>query len=61
MPEKLLTSKEIQTRLGISKSSFWRFVKCGKLPPPLRLGPQTRRWRADAVDAAIDRLTAPPN
>lgn len=41
--------------LGISRATFWRRVKDGTLPKPIRLGGSTR-WRRDALLAALDRL-----
>lgn len=37
--------------LPISPSTFWRLVRAGKFPKPVKLGPNTTAWLADEVHA----------
>jgi predicted DNA-binding transcriptional regulator AlpA len=39
----------------ISRASLLRYVRRGLLPPPIRLG-RTARWRAQDIEAAVQRL-----
>ena len=43
--------------LGISRATFWRRVKDGTFPAPVKIGGATR-WRRSDLLAAIDRLSA---
>lgn len=39
---------------SVSRCTIWRWVKIGKLPPPMKLGENTTRWDFDkAVDAVM--------
>lgn len=40
--------------LPISPSTFWRLVRNGKFPQPVKLGPNTTAWRASDVMAWVD-------
>lgn len=42
--------------LGISRATFWRRVKDGTFPAPVKIGGATRWRRADLL-AAVDRLS----
>lgn len=44
--------------LPISKSSWWAGVKCGRYPPPVKLGPRITCWEAARVRALFDGLPA---
>ena len=55
---KLLTAIEVATLLRISRVHVWRRVKAGNLPAPIYLAPRAPRWRADEIDAAIERASA---
>ena len=51
--EALLSAKELSILSGRSRASIWRDVKVGRLPKPIAIGPQTRRWRIDDVRAYL--------
>ncbi len=55
--KRVLSRREAATYCGVSDSSFDRAVKRGDLPAPIRVG-RRRLWKAEAIDAALDRLTA---
>lgn len=42
--DRLVSSKEVQHRWGVSKSQLRRMILAEVLPPPLVLGPGTLRW-----------------
>ena len=56
MPDKplLISDKTGAALLDLSRSSWWRRVNDGTVPPPIRIGGATR-WRLDEVLAAIER------
>jgi len=53
----LVTAKEAAELLSIGKSTLWREVKVGNLPPPVKIGSVTR-WR---VSDLRDRVAHPAN
>jgi excisionase family DNA binding protein len=54
---RVLSRREAAKYCGVSESSFDRAVKRGDLPAPIRVGRRTL-WRAEWLDAALDRLAA---
>lgn len=38
-------------RYPVGPGTIWRWVAQGKFPAPVKLGPQTTAWPADALDA----------
>jgi predicted DNA-binding transcriptional regulator AlpA len=36
-----------------SRASIWRDVQAGRLPKPVAIGPQARRWRVEDVRAYL--------
>ena len=55
-PLSLLTDRELAKVLGTSRSSIWRYVSMGLLPPPIKIGGSSR-WRSDEVRAQIEAAT----
>lgn len=41
---------------GIHKATLRRGIADGRFPPPVKLGPQIRRWRKPKLRAAVERL-----
>lgn len=56
----LIDIDEARKRAGgsrpIGRSTFYERIKQGKFPQPVKLGPRISRWRADELDAALDRM-----
>jgi predicted DNA-binding transcriptional regulator AlpA len=42
----------------IHPSTLWRGVASGHFSPPIKLGPQIRRWRRRDLQADVDRAAA---
>jgi predicted DNA-binding transcriptional regulator AlpA len=40
----------------IHPSTLWRFVKSGRISRPIRLGPQSVRWRRSELERDIERM-----
>ncbi len=39
--------------IPISKSTWWNWVKAGRAPKPIKLGPRTTAWRAEDIRSLI--------
>lgn len=53
-PDPLLTAAQGAAETGRALSTFWRDVKRGTLPAPLRINPRQPRWRQSVLRAAVD-------
>ena len=50
---------QLKTRLNVSGSSIWAWVKQGKFPKPVKLAENTTAWNAADVEAwAQSRIAA---
>ena len=47
---------QILTLIPVGKSSWWRGVKTGRYPKPVKLAPRTTAWRAEDITALMARL-----
>ena len=47
--------------IPISKSSWWKGVKEGKYPKPVKLSERTSAWRQSDIDTLCDHLVAKSN
>lgn len=54
--DELDSRADLCRRLGISRSTSYRYERTGYLPRPIRLGPGVLRWRRADIDALIARL-----
>ena len=41
---------QLKSRLGVSGSSIWLWVKKGTFPAPIKLAENTTAWRVDDID-----------
>ncbi|MBK7939347.1 MAG: hypothetical protein IPJ82_20690 [Lewinellaceae bacterium] len=58
---KFITKEELYTRLGLSKSTFYRLVKKrGIVLPPGLLSPEDQDWLCKAIGAGTSNHTPPP-
>jgi len=39
-----------------SPATVWRASRDGRLPAPVKIGPNSTRWREDEVTAALEKL-----
>ena len=49
-----MTPKEVQEFVGVSRPYIYKLMKEKDFPKPLRVGPQTRRWRTTEVIAWME-------
>lgn len=52
-PSRLLRLSEVRARIPICKSTLWNWVKQGRFPSPLKIGPNTTVWNENEVDCFI--------
>lgn len=58
MHERLLKVSEVQARLGISRACVYLWIREGRLPAPLKLGPKAARWPESVIDRWIEAAVA---
>lgn len=54
----MMKAKTAASYLDMSEAAFLREVACGRLPEAVMLG-NRHHWRKEALDKAIDTLSAP--
>ena len=61
MAGKLLRSRAVLERTGLSKTTMYRQIEIGDFPRPIQLTENTTAWREHEVDEWIEsRETVPP-
>lgn len=58
MLPQLLSIRDVCAKVGVCRSTVYARMAERKFPTPLKIGVRTVRWRADEIDAFIDRLSA---
>jgi prophage regulatory protein len=53
MAKILLRRKQVQERIGLSRSELYRQIALGRFPRPIPLGERIRAWDADEVEQWI--------
>ncbi len=46
----------IPALIPIGKSTWWQWVRDGKAPAPVKLGPRTTAWKSADISALIESL-----
>ena len=49
-PLRLLRLKEVKMRVGLGRSTIYRWISEGNFPKPVKLGMQSVAWREDDID-----------
>jgi prophage regulatory protein len=49
----VLRQKQVLALLGISSSTLWAWVKAGRMPRPIELGPNSRAWLEHEIDQMV--------
>ncbi len=52
-PEALLRKPEVLKLTGLSNSSFYNFIKAGRLKPGVPIGPRLKGWPASEIQEYI--------
>ncbi len=53
-PTEVLTKKDLCKQLKVSMRTIERWMAEGILPPPLRIGPRSPRWRKAEIEKWMD-------
>ena len=56
--DRLLRLTELTRTLGISRSTVYRYLAAGRLPPPIHLSSRCIAWKASTISAWMDALAA---
>lgn len=51
MHPQVLSVYQVAAMFGVSKATVWRWASSGILPKPIKLGPNTTRWRVSDLKA----------
>lgn len=54
-PGDLLRLPEVLKRVPVARSTLWSWIREGRFPKPIKLGPMTRAWRASDVAAWMEQ------
>lgn len=54
---RLIRLKEVQHRVGLGRSTIYRWMAEGKFPKPVRLGGYAVAWAEDEIDSWITRIS----
>jgi len=53
MAKYLLRRKQVQERVGLSRSELYRLISLQRFPRPVPLGQRVRAWDSDEIEAWI--------
>ncbi|MCY3966450.1 MAG: AlpA family phage regulatory protein [Acidobacteria bacterium] len=53
MEKRLLRRDEVMDLLQISEATLYRWQREGLIPQPVALGPRSKRWPVDEIEAFI--------
>lgn len=56
-PSRLIRIKEVQHRVGLGRSTIYRWVDQDKFPKPVQLGGHLVAWNEAEIDQWIERRT----
>ena len=45
---------QVLTLIPVGKSSWWRGVKAGRYPKPVKIAPRTSAWRAEDIAVLME-------
>ncbi|MEO1247833.1 MAG: AlpA family phage regulatory protein [Pseudomonadota bacterium] len=54
--EGFLRLNQVLERIPVSKRSWYRGIRAGRFPRPIKLGPSTTVWRVEDIRALISKL-----
>ena len=52
--DRLLRLKEVLTLIPVSQSAWWKGIKKGIYPQPVKLSPRVTTWRLSEIRALIE-------
>ncbi|HUB91112.1 MAG TPA: AlpA family phage regulatory protein [Dyella sp.] len=52
------TNPGLPALVPVSASTLWAWVKTGRFPAPVKLGPRTTAWQVEHVRAYLEKVAA---
>ena len=52
--KRLLRLPEVLHRVGVSRTTWWRLIKAGVAPAPVKITPRVAAWPDESIDAFIE-------
>ena len=49
--DRLLTRTEVESRVGLTKTTIYRLMRGGRFPEPLKISTRAVRWSASEIEA----------
>ena len=49
--DQLLTRTEVESRVGLTKTTIYRLMRAGRFPEPLKISTRAVRWSAFEIEA----------
>ena len=49
--DQLLTRTEVESRVGLTKTTIYRLMRAGRFPEPLKISTRAVRWSASEIEA----------
>lgn len=53
--EKMISSKDIMQKLGITRFTLYRWIKNGRFPKPIKPGGGKQMWREETVSSWLEK------
>ena len=53
----LISDRTVAALLESSRATVWRWTREGRIPKPVKLGPNLTRWQVGPLRAALAKLT----
>lgn len=50
MNKQYLTDKQLADRWSVSRDTIWRWKRAGLIPAPIKIGPNTTRWKLEEIE-----------
>ena len=57
-PDAYYDAQQLAARYGLHEVTLWKWAREGKIPRPIKLGPNTSRWHGAALIAHERKLQA---
>ena len=51
---EMMRAPDVAEMLGVSKATVWGWLKAGRLPKPIKLGPNVTVWRRADIEGWIE-------
>lgn len=55
--QRFLRLNQVRELVPVSHTTIWEWVKAGKFPKPIKLGPKTTVWDASSVSEWMEERT----